>query len=237
MIEKAIHQIWLGERKPPSSFTSWRGSWIEKFPDWSYRLWTDKDLPEVLPLMVDTTAFDHHLNVALRSDILRLELLRLFGGIYADVDFECLHNFEWMFRPGCFHYGDESAYRPANSLLVSARDHGFLTFMLEAIARHLKHAVATGGTWESVQQISGPDALHRALQSWVWLWRCDEVIVNPSGQECGGRHRDVVCFASQSWFPYHWEQKQDWQDAVVHNEVARRYPMAVAVHHWAGSWL
>jgi len=235
-MQKNLHQIWLGTKPLPREFAIWQQTWSRHFPDWTLRLWTDEDLPALLPQMIDSTAFDHHLNVALRSDVLRLELLRLYGGIYMDTDFECLRNFEALLREGCFHYGDESALRPANSLLAAPRGHPFLEHMLSSIARHLKSVVPRGGPWSSVQQISGPDALHRALQTWVWLWHLDETICNESGEECGSRFRDIVCMRNVVWFPYHWDNKADWQAALADNKIAEKYPMAYAAHHWAGGW-
>ena len=41
MIEKIIHQIWLGSNSPP---TEWLDSWKDKHPNWEYKLWTEKDV-------------------------------------------------------------------------------------------------------------------------------------------------------------------------------------------------
>ena len=63
------------------------GTWTGHHPDWALRLWTEENLPEGL-----RRPEVHELlrQPAERADILRLELLHREGGVYVDVDVECL---------------------------------------------------------------------------------------------------------------------------------------------------
>ena len=65
----------------------YRESWRRHHPDWEMRLWTDDDLPADL---VRKEAYERLRKPAERSDIIRLEVLFRFGGVYIDTDFECL---------------------------------------------------------------------------------------------------------------------------------------------------
>ena len=85
MIPALIHRIWLGPNPLPEEFEAYGDSWRRHHPDWTMQLWTDRDLaglqlPEV---------FERGRNLTERADILRYEILRRFGGVYVDTDFEC----------------------------------------------------------------------------------------------------------------------------------------------------
>lgn len=90
-IPKKIHQIWLG-REFPDKYKKFAESWQKYHPTWEYRLWTDKDIPNLK--ITSKFYFDQAVNPAMRSDIMRYEILRQFGGLYVDTDFECLRPFD-----------------------------------------------------------------------------------------------------------------------------------------------
>ncbi len=94
MIPKRIHQTWH-ER----TYRENRGtpqSWISRNPGWQYTLWTDDDLlafvraefPDLLEL------YNAYPNAVQRADLGRYLLLYRFGGVYADMDTDCLAGFD-----------------------------------------------------------------------------------------------------------------------------------------------
>ena len=85
MIPRVFHPIWLGEG--PFPYAVERESWHRFHPDWEHRLWTERDLPGDLELVEAANLLRQP---AERADILRLELLHRYGGVYLDADFECL---------------------------------------------------------------------------------------------------------------------------------------------------
>ena len=87
-IPKIIHQIWLGPKKLPKKYKVWMDSWKDFNPLWEYKLWTDEDIEKIG--LINNDIFCKAKNPGTRSDILRLEILNKFGGLYADTDFECL---------------------------------------------------------------------------------------------------------------------------------------------------
>jgi mannosyltransferase OCH1-like enzyme len=239
MAGEFIHQIWLGTKDMPGWFSAYQQSWLKFFPDRKYRLWTDGNLAELLPDMVSTVAFQRSLNVGLRSDILRLELLRQHGGIYADIDFECVRPFGDLLPEDCFIYGDEGPYRPGNAIMAARKGHPFLTFYLECIARYLESCDLTKPLKHSVQQVTGPDALHRALQSWVWKWDTTYPLHDLQGNRLGVRYRDVVVMDIPVFYPYGYKDPQDrvrWQEAADAGTTLDHYPLTYAAHHWGGTW-
>lgn len=87
-IPRVLHQIWLGKGEMPLHQRRWRRRFAEMNPHWEMRLWTDDNLPPIL----NRNAWAACGNVGgtpgcvMRSDILRLELLARFGGVYLDTD-------------------------------------------------------------------------------------------------------------------------------------------------------
>lgn len=86
-IPKILHQIWIGPDRIPSACQRWMEGWKDLHPNWEYRLWTDEDLPEM-----STNSWDVYHKTetyAGKTDILCYEIIKQFGGLYVDVDFEC----------------------------------------------------------------------------------------------------------------------------------------------------
>lgn len=91
-IPRVFHQIWIddgppGEPRLPARFHAWRDSWLRLNPGWGYALWNLHNLgfePRHAALIAASPS------PAQKADILRYELLWRLGGVYLDVDFECL---------------------------------------------------------------------------------------------------------------------------------------------------
>lgn len=96
-IPKIIHQIWLGSNPPPASFKKFSRSWKTHNPKCNYYLWTDQNIGKLN--LRNQLLFDSLKNYGAKSDVLRYELLQQYGGIYVDVDFECLSAIpEFLFK-------------------------------------------------------------------------------------------------------------------------------------------
>jgi mannosyltransferase OCH1-like enzyme len=86
VIPRILHQIWVGPDPLPEEFQAYRETWRTHHPAWEMRFWEEDDLPSDLR---HPAVYERDRTPAERADILRLELLWRYGGVYADVDFEC----------------------------------------------------------------------------------------------------------------------------------------------------
>lgn len=94
-IPPIIHQTWK-DRQVPTVLQPLVRSWRSRHPNWEYRLWTDEDnrnfirndFPDFLP------RYDAYPLQIQRVDAVRYFLLYRFGGLYIDLDFECLRPFD-----------------------------------------------------------------------------------------------------------------------------------------------
>jgi len=85
-IPRVIHQIWLGPSPLPEQDAVFVETWKRLHPAWEHRLWTEDNLPaDVRPEVRERLRVP-----AERSDLLRLELVARYGGVYVDTDFEAL---------------------------------------------------------------------------------------------------------------------------------------------------
>lgn len=138
-IPKIIHQTWKSE-KLPSRWRQYFDGWSVNHPDFLHVLWTDEDnlnlvkecYPEYLdcynwlPLMIQKT------------DFVRLMYLEQYGGIYADLDYECFDNLVphlpqlvgVMLVESPLTFTEISQ----NSLMVSEQSHPYVRQVLELIA-------------------------------------------------------------------------------------------------------
>ena len=91
MIPRIIHQTWK-TNEIPERWRSWQQSWRDRHPDYAYRYWTDADNREFMALHYPDylDVYDGHKLGVHRADMVRYFILRHFGGIYADMDFEAL---------------------------------------------------------------------------------------------------------------------------------------------------
>ncbi len=116
MIKKIFHWIWIGPNRLPDKDLKWIKGVLDKNPDWQGLLWTDNVpihkenepyynllLGETkltlcpVPPLVNQWVYDNiekwvtgRAVLASRSDIIRIELVARFGGVYLDTDVEAI---------------------------------------------------------------------------------------------------------------------------------------------------
>lgn len=149
-IPKIIHQIWLGS-PVPESFRDLQQSWIENHlgRDWLYKLWTDEDVAQMQ--LYNQEFYDATDNYGVKSDILRWEVVYNYGGVYVDMDFECLQaldqfHYTYDLYTGVHHL--DTLFLQVGSALFGARPHHpILQHCIETIRDdwHLKGAPSKSG--------------------------------------------------------------------------------------------
>ncbi|KAK9321818.1 nucleotide-diphospho-sugar transferase [Lipomyces orientalis] len=98
-IPKLIHQSW-STPDLPSKFATWSRSCREQNPDWEWVLWTDEDnlnlVKSYCPWLL--TYYQQLRGEIYRADIVRNLYMYIYGGIYADLDVECLRPANELFE-------------------------------------------------------------------------------------------------------------------------------------------
>src|SRR5688572_47525 len=109
-IPRVLHQTWK-DAAVPAEWSEFQSSWRRHHPDWAYRLWTDEDLLRFVetrfPHFIATyTAYSYQIQ---RVDAARYLILFHEGGVYADLDMECLRPVDALLAERDFAIAQEPA--------------------------------------------------------------------------------------------------------------------------------
>ncbi|MBM4310813.1 MAG: hypothetical protein FJ119_07695 [Deltaproteobacteria bacterium] len=226
-IPAILHQTWK-TADIPRGFEKYAASWRRLNPGWRYHLWTDQDcrsfVRERYPAFL--ALYDSYTSSISRADAARYLLLHHYGGLYADLDSECLRPFDSLLRgsPGCIigcepRLHAERLYGRSrlvcNAVLLSAPGHPFW--------EHVLSVLVSSAQEKSVIETTGPVMLDRALGSYPG--------------------HDVSIVADSVFCPLvdlkNSRLRLTPTEKRCHKEMLRlhRFPDAsYAVHYWAGTW-
>jgi mannosyltransferase OCH1-like enzyme len=222
LIPKIIHQIWLGPRPVPEQVKWMMASWQRINPSWVYKLWTNDDI-ENFPFF-NKKAFDSAINWGMKSDILRCEVLNRFGGVYVDVDFECikpldslhyLYDFYCCVNPSC----NESLVQ--NAVIAAKAGHPIIRSCLEKW--QLIHSFSTNDVGD-VMSLTGP---------WFLTDRVAEYLTSSK------ENQTAVVLPEYYFFPFPYQDRlKYWEKTCTREEIVKKYcsPESLGIHYWAMSW-
>ncbi|MBA3814976.1 MAG: hypothetical protein H0X29_00330 [Parachlamydiaceae bacterium] len=163
-IPRIIHQIWLGS-PVPKKYQEWMNTWMN-WHGWEYKLWTDKEVKELA--LVNQEIYDKVNNYGQKSDILRMELLYMMGGIYVDTDFECRNAdfFEVLHKNVDFYAGIEplehAFLRINNAIIGCAPGHPLMQKMIQELPAHFE---ATKNRWALIS--TGPVFMTKMIYAYL----------------------------------------------------------------------
>jgi len=134
-IPKIIHQVWIGG-PVPEAFKIFMQTWVDMHVGrgWQYKLWTDEDVKDY-PLY-NRKFYDATDNPGVKSDILKWEIVYNHGGVYVDVDHECLRPLDILH----YTYDFYTCLQPLDSQLLQLG-----AALFAATPKHpiLKHCIET----------------------------------------------------------------------------------------------
>ena len=139
LIPKVFHQIWLGTNPIPDEFLQYRETWRTLHPGWEIKVWTDENVPSLLNQgLFDASKGTAHIVKCV--DILKLDLIVQFGGIFIDCDFECFKCIEPLIENMDAFSAGETEDIFGDAIMGCVPGHaGFTKFLQEMpgwVARH-----------------------------------------------------------------------------------------------------
>lgn len=235
---KRIFQTWKN-KSPPKKMAYWAETWRSNNPDYEYVLWDDADnrrfVAEKFPWFLPT--YDGYDAEIKRADAIRYMFLYTYGGIYADLDFECLKPFDSLleqYKSYDIILGqmDSSGTNGANSstewhssnnipnaIMISKPACQFWLRVLERMV--VKATVLAGKGRPEVE--SGPIVL-KEVYSWSYFDR-------------------IKLLPSSFLYPISWVTDEEERLAALKSDensltqtMKTKYPSAYAVTYWAHSW-
>lgn len=179
MIPTIIHQIWIGNLPRPKPIMD---SWIAKHPNFQYILWDNARLSETPWICKDQMSLCREwCGIA---DIMRLEILAKYGGVFIDADSYCVESLnEFIMNNSGFAAFENEILRPgliANGMIGFPPRHSILLDMIAEIASgKLDTSITELRAW----QVTGPTLLTRFLET--------------------GNYKNICVFPSFYFFPQH----------------------------------
>ena len=129
-VPKQIHQIWIGDKKPPNQ---WLDTW--KKSSLSRKLWREKDIDSLH--LINRDKYDYFISIkdfAGAADVARVEILLKYGGVYLDADSICLEPFDnEYFMENSFFAVQEYDRRVANGVIGCEPNHDIIKLYQERI--------------------------------------------------------------------------------------------------------
>lgn len=145
MIPRILHQIWIGPNKIPIEFHEYSETWRKLNPQWRMELWTDEKIENKLNLK-NSFLYNKATSYAEKADIARYHILFLYGGLYVDMDYECLKPidklmYENMDFIACKEADDYSKTVPTfynNGLLACSKNHPIMEELIMKLSARYK---------------------------------------------------------------------------------------------------
>ena len=186
--------------------------------NWTYILWKEEDFSE---WMVNKEFFYKHnrgdTRNTHRSDVARLEILHRFGGVYLDVDIECVRPLDSLLdemdtsEKECFiaKENEEKAYSVLGTPLLCNAVMGCKprSKLMEHLVHRLPIYASWFPDWVSTVGVSGPWYV-TAQQAW--------------------RSVDFAILPDFTFYPTYWDTNDRLPWKVVEKRLANSYGW----HHW-----
>lgn len=227
-IPKIIHQIWIGPNELPSKFKDMTKVWELSHPDWTYKLWTNKDIEDFinknssrkeelkLREFKNIKLFNSVYNWGGKSDILRYEILNQFGGVYLDIDFAFVKKLDPLnvFDFYCCIVPEQIDI--ANGVLGGIPGHPIFLECIKELSKlnGLIHKNNFMEIWEKL----GPGLMTKTVMKFL----------------TGNQNSNIITLTSDHFFPF----PATLRHRKLSNEDILRYKKkcSFAVHFWGTTW-
>lgn len=221
LITKIIHFIWLGSSLP-DKYDKFIASWAKYHPDWEIKIWLDQDIEDLN--LQNKHLFNASNNYGYKSDLARYEILYRFGGLYVDIDFECLTSFDFLHKNYEFYAGlfpNQGVL--ANGVIAAKAGHPILKDCVDKL-KSLPQKINGKECARSIQQTSGPHHFTQCALNYISRNpRDNRLMVLPAGY-----FFSFPAFRSADF----WLGKLSESDIIAY-----RYPESMAQHFWGCAWV
>ncbi len=227
-IPKIIHQTWK-DTNIPSHLSPLIDTWKENHPDWEYMLWTDDInrtfMEKYHPDFV--SVYENYPHNIQRVDAVRYFILYEFGGVFIDMDFECIANIESLLNDYRCVLGLEPAQhcerhnKPiivCNAFMACTAKNDFFN----KVCTELKNTEcynANTPPWLEILESTGPFKLTHIYNNY-------------------NNKNEIKLLSSDTIYPLSLNETRELinNDENVSMEIQRKIEQSYAVHYFLGSW-
>eukprot|EP00834_Sanchytrium_tribonematis_P004381 NODE_212_length_12593_cov_0.662638.p6 type:complete len:296 gc:universal NODE_212_length_12593_cov_0.662638:9952-10839(+) len=225
-IPMILHQTWK-TKSLPDNFFRWRLSWLRNHPHWEHHLWTDLENRQLVkdeyPWLLHF--YDNLPKHIQRVDIVRYLYLHKYGGVYADLDFECLKAIDPLLENGNVVLGkisddDDWLHNIPNAFMASKPNHDFWLFVIHLSISRMSLNFIT-------EDVTGPILIRDAYKLYE-EYKSGEIVLLEPGLVYGFDWRKYSEFECSSRYLF----------GVFFDEAKckERFPDAYSITYWSHSW-
>ena len=226
-IPRIIHQVYEDPAGPSELLLNLSKSWKKNHPEWEYRFWNKHDIeyfletefPEFIPCY-QTFPF----NVQ-RWDAIRYLILYKYGGIYADMDYECFEPLDTLLIDSTCCMGMEPAenaeiYRKkmiiGNALMASIPNHAYFKQIIQDMVSKKDNMPEDKAL--VVMETTGPFMVTRVYDEF------------PDKSE-------VTLLPAELVAPFNLNEAREMAKGRRSDEMVNKIEKAFAIHYFLGSWV
>jgi mannosyltransferase OCH1-like enzyme len=226
-IPKIIHQIYEDPAGPTEMLLELAASWKEHHPDWEYRFWgkaaIEEFMMEFFPGLIRT--YNEFKYPVQRWDAIRYLILYQMGGLYIDLDYECIESIEPLLINTSCCLGLEPSSNAVrfnksliigNAFMASIPGHGYFRNVIdEVFCRGSQFVNLVRGT--EIMESTGPFMMTRVFDNFE-------------------RKEDVTLIPADLVTPLTYTEVQMLIHGLETQEIENKVEKAYAIHYFFGSW-
>ncbi|XP_064630304.1 uncharacterized protein LOC135489082 [Lineus longissimus] len=172
-IPKIIHQTYSSEAAVPRVYADCIRSCLRANPDWRYMFWSDKDARNFIRDKYPTYLglFDKYDNKLLKADAMRYFVLDFYGGLYMDMDMQCLRPIKTFLAEKRLVLVPEPHVQSfllhknfsivTNAIMASEPSHPFLRYVIDHLQHFQRHTSINNAIY-----VTGPNMLQKVLEDY-----------------------------------------------------------------------
>lgn len=230
----------------------WSDTWKKNNPSFDYEIWDDTDnrsfIEQNYPFFL--SIYDEYDANIKRVDAVRYFYLLKYGGIYADLDFECLKSFENLLKwgenthidiilgqLGPMDHAKNTIHIIPNALMIAKANCDFIDFVIKTMI-NTSSCKNLGPEF-----VTGPALLTLCFDAYNNNVFHDEFVLKTYKKNIFDFQRSpqksiVILMPPTLFYPINWDNKESLKNRLrfTNEEAIKRFPESLAVTYWLHSW-
>ncbi|GHT32030.1 hypothetical protein FACS189434_02920 [Bacteroidia bacterium] len=225
-IPRIIHQIYEDPAGVPAALLKLAETWKEHHPTWEYRFWNKKAIEDFLetefPDFIPTYRA-YPFNVQ-RWDAIRYLILYKIGGLYVDLDYECLEPLDSLLNGALCCMGMEPTVNAithdkpmivGNALMASVPNHPYFEAMIKDMMKGETYSTLSKSL--QIMETTGPFMTTRLYEFY------------PNKEE-------ITLLPAELVAPLTLYEVRDMANGLVTPDIEDKVEKCFAIHYFGGSW-
>lgn len=257
---KAIFQTWKSKVSLPDNYARWSESFKRMNPDFDYVLWDDFDNRSFIEKYYSwfLPIYDAYPREIYRADAVRYFFLYQFGGLYADMDTECLRPVTPVFESGDVWLGrmgndPDFPHSIPNAIMASRPLQEFWLLAIHLLVERAKAlGDPTGMIGQGPEIMTGPILLKNAYDTYMSparsavRERIQQIAARlPPNLQPQAKASRITLLEPNSWYPIDWSNMIHLRLSceVVDSNVTLGertkhwlFPNSFLVTYWTHTW-